>query len=215
MNSVTAGHFIVLEGIDGAGTTTHTGKLGSALKAHGIAVHKTHEPSGGPIGVLLRQILTKRVVGPGGAPSWDTMGLLFAADRLDHLRNEVMPRLEEGVTVLSDRYDHSTVAYQTVASRGAAGALDWLKDLNRFARRPDLTIVLDVPPTVAKERRRARAGDQDLYEDDAMQRELAGFYREIDQHFPGEKIVHVAADRALDDVAEDVVKHVLALREGA
>lgn len=212
MNIVTGGHFIVLEGIDGAGTTTHTGKLASALKALGIPVHKTHEPSGGPIGVLLRQILTRRVVSPSGRVSWDTMGLLFAADRLDHLRSEVEPRLADGVTVVSDRYDHSTVAYQSVASGGAQGALDWLKDLNRFARRPDLTIVLDVPPAVAKARRKARAGEEELYEDDAMQRELAGFYREIDPHFPGEKVVHIAADRTLDEVADEVLNHVLKLR---
>ena len=97
------GHFIVIEGIDGSGTTTHCctcSRIGSPPK--GLPVHITREPSDGPVGVLIRQILTGRVVVPGihgaHAPSWAMMATLFAADRLDHLEAEIVPNLNDGVS---------------------------------------------------------------------------------------------------------------------
>src|SRR5688572_15881873 len=112
------GSFIVLEGVDGAGTTTHTKILTETLRKRGLPVHPTREPSDGPIGVLLRQMLTGRVVVPGlhgpRPPSWTTMALLFAADRVDHVEAEILPNLMDGVSVISDRYVHSSVAYQSI-----------------------------------------------------------------------------------------------------
>src|SRR5512139_742195 len=116
------GLFIAIEGIDGAGTTTQAKLLFDGLRARGLPVHLTREPSDGPIGVLIRQILTGRVVVPGlqgpRAPDWATMALLFAADRLDHVEAEIAPNLADGVTVVSDRYDYSSVAYQSVTAGG-------------------------------------------------------------------------------------------------
>lgn len=101
------GLFIVLEGVDGAGTTTHTKLLAASLGARGLPVHTTREPSDGPIGVMIRQILTGRLVVPGmngpRPPTWKTMALLFAADRADHVEAEIEPNLRDGVTVISDR----------------------------------------------------------------------------------------------------------------
>ena len=91
------GHFIVIEGIDGSGTTTQCSILAERLVARGVPAHTTREPSDGPVGVLIRQILTGRVVVPGrdGArpPGWTTMATLFASDRLDHLEADVIPTL--------------------------------------------------------------------------------------------------------------------------
>lgn len=207
--------FIVIEGIDGAGTTTHSARLAKSLKRT-RRVHATREPSDGPIGVLLRQILTGRVVVPHPfgprTPSWQTMGLLFGADRMDHLDAEIRPALAQGFTVVSDRYDYSTVAYQSVSTGGVnASSIAWLREINVFADRPDLTLVLDVPAEVARERRLARAGGGEIYDDDALQRELGMFYREIEQHFPGENIVHVDANRPMEEVAADIMQHVEAL----
>ena len=204
--------FIVLEGIDGAGTTTHTGRLVATLLAKELSVHATREPSDGPIGVLLRQILTGRVVTqtPSGVPAWNTLGLLFGADRLDHLDAEILPKLQAGVSVICDRYDYSTVAYQSLSAKGEASAIGWLRQMNQFARRPDLTIVLDVPPEVARVRRMKRAGDEELFDDDELQSKLAGFYANIEQHFPGDNILHISADRELEAVAAEILA--LALR---
>jgi hypothetical protein len=109
------GRLIVLEGVDGSGTTTHTRLLCGHLRELDVPVHQTAQPSQGPIGGLLRQALTGRVVvsnAAGGArpPAWTTMALLFAADRMDHLESELEPNLSEGITVVCDRYDHSSVA---------------------------------------------------------------------------------------------------------
>ncbi len=210
------GLFIALEGVDGAGTTTHTKILSQALKARGLPVHTTREPSDGPIGSLLRQVLSGRVVVPGvsGArpPSWSTMALLFAADRLDHVEAEITPNLIDGVTVISDRYDHSSVAYQTITGGGGPEVMAWIKEINRFARRPDLTIVLDIPPEIAARRRLERMRGREIYDDDDLQRQLTAFYHEIETHFPNDRVVHVDADRDTEAVAADVMKHVKVLR---
>ncbi len=210
------GLFIVLEGIDGVGSTTHTRHLAEGLRARGLPVHTSREPSDGPIGVQIRQILTGRMVVPGlhgpRPPSWTTMALLFAADRMDHLESSIVPNLMDGVTVLSDRYYHSSVAYQSVTAGGDPGAVQWVKELNRHARRPDLTIVLDAPDEVSAKRRGARQSAREIFDDFDLQKKLAAFYRDIDSHFPGERIVHVSADRPVDEVAQDVMMHVKCLR---
>ncbi|MFW6067462.1 MAG: dTMP kinase [Myxococcota bacterium] len=212
------GQFIVIEGVDGAGTTTQTRLLVSALRKRGLPVRATCEPSDGPFGMMLRQILTGRVVVPGmsGArpPSWTTMALLFAADRLDHLEAEVVPNLMDGVTVVSDRYDHSSVAYQSVTGETEEGeeVVRWLKEINRHARRPDLTVVLDVPPEVAAKRRSERDRVQELYDDEEVQQRLAAFYVDIDRHFPEDRIVHVDATKDVEAVAADVMRAVRELR---
>jgi dTMP kinase len=206
------GRLIVLEGVDGAGTTTHTRLLAKSLRERKLPVHATQEPSNGPIGSLLRQTLTGRVVGGGaggasGPPAWNAMALMFAADRLDHLDTEIMPNLREGLTVLCDRYDHSSVVYQSITAGGGADTVAWIRALNRFARRPDLTLVLDVPPEVAAERRKIRRGS-DIFDEDAFQRGINGLYRELERFFPDDRIEHVNADRAVEVVAADILTRV-------
>jgi dTMP kinase len=206
------GLFIVLEGIDGAGTTTHTRRLADTLRARGLPVHTTREPSDGPVGVQIRQILTGRLVVPGmngpRPPSWSTMALLFAADRMDHVEASIVPNLMDGVTVLSDRYYHSSVAYQSITGGGEPETIAWVKEINRHARRPDLTIVLDVPDEVAAKRRASRSAGREIFDDLGLQVQLAAFYRRLPEHFPGERIVIVSADGPLEDVAQQVLAHV-------
>ena len=196
------GCLIVLEGVDGAGTTTHTRLLAKNLRERKVPVHATQEPSDGPIGSLLRQTLSGRMVTgglgqAGGPPSWNAMALMFAADRLDHLDHEIAPNLREGLTVLCDRYDHSSVVYQSIGAGGAADAVAWIKQINRFARRPDLTLVLDVPPEVAAERRKIRRGT-DIFDDEEFQRGINALYRGLERFFPEERIVHVDAHRPVE-----------------
>jgi len=201
------GLFVVLEGVDGAGTTTHTKRLVSSLKGSDIPVHLSQEPSGGPLGALLRQALSGRLISKSrvgdGPPAWNTMALLFAADRLDHLDVELLPNLREGVTIVCDRYYHSSVAYQSLTG-GGAKVIDWIRELNRYARRPDLTIVLDVPAKVAAERRRERHGSEDIYDDEGLQAQLGDFYARLEQHFPQERVVHVDADGPVEQVADAI-----------
>lgn len=209
------GLFLVLEGVDGAGTTTHTKILADALRARGLPVRTTREPSDGPVGVQIRQVLTGRLVVPGMSggrpPSWSTMALLFAADRMDHVEATVVPNLLDGVTVISDRYYYSSVAYQSITGGGEPDTITWVKEINRHARRPDLCIVLDIPEGVAAKRRASRGG-REIFDDGELQAQLATFYTKIDDHFAKDKIVHVDADRDVEAVAADIMKHVRAAR---
>lgn len=190
---------IVLEGLDGAGTTTQARRLVSWLGREGRPAHLTREPSDGPIGRLLREMLTGGHGLPGAEPlDQRTFSLLFAADRMDHVQREVSPALARGEVVVSDRWYHSSLAYQGTGAERA-----WIRDLNRFARRPDLTILLRVRPEVAAERRLAAGRSQELFEDLAMQRRVAIGYDEVlaDCRDAGERVVILDGEAGLDEVA--------------
>jgi dTMP kinase len=203
MSDARSGRFVVLEGIDGAGTTTQVARLAERLRKDGGApVRATREPSDGPIGSLVRQVLTGRIVAPEGrAPGWATMALLFAADRMDHVESEIEPFLAKGGVIISDRYDASSLAYQSVSSgSGGDQAVEWIRSLNVQAMRPDLTIVLDLGADLAAERRGSRGEAAQLYEQNEVQHALAVFYRELAKHMPDDRIVVVDAAGTVDEV---------------
>jgi dTMP kinase len=204
-----SGRFIVVEGIDGAGTTTMVEELVKHERAARRAVHRTCQPSTGPIGAMIRQFLSRRLIVPTefgpSPPGWATMALLFASDRLDHLEAEVLPLLRDGVTVICDRYDLSSLAYQSVTSSAenqadAARVVQWIREINRHARRPDLTIILDVDPERAAQRRRQRGGGRDLYEDPELQVRLADAYAHAERLLPNDRLVHVDGNRSVEEV---------------
>jgi dTMP kinase len=168
--------FVALEGIDGSGTTTQLELLVRHLDAGlGRRAHGTREPSTGPVGRLLRELLLGQHALPDGAPAdGHAMALLFAADRRDHLRREIEPRLAAGVDVVTDRYLMSSLAYQAEeADRG------WVAGLARAVRPADLTILLDVPVDVAAGRRRAAGRVVERYDDDGVQARVAENYRRL------------------------------------
>ena len=134
------------------------------------------------------------------------MALLFAADRMDHVESEIEPFLAGGGTILSDRYDASSLAYQSVVSgRAGADTVEWIRALNRHALRPDLTIALDVTPEVAAARREARGEPAQLYEQNEVQRALAVFYKDLEKHMRGDRVVVIPADGSIDDVHSRVL----------
>ena len=161
------------------------------------------------MGALLRQALSRRVVSTGFGGTrpldWQTMALLFAADRVDHLENQIVPNLRDGVTVVCDRYDYSSVAYQSLTSGRGDEVVPWIRDLNRYAVRPDLTIVLDASFAVAQARRDAR-GNVEIFDADTLQKDLGAFYANLQQHFPDDRIAHVNADGDMASVAKAVLE---------
>ncbi|HEY8212322.1 MAG TPA: dTMP kinase [Myxococcaceae bacterium] len=194
------GLFVVLEGIDGAGTTTQAERLSAALRAEGRRVLTTREPSDGPLGTLLRQALAGRLVLPGGAGALapETLALLFAADRTDHLAAQVRPALEAGAVVICDRYVLSSLAYQ-----GAQLPPRWVEAINAFAEPPDLTLFLEVDPEVASKRRAARGGDAELFEDDRVQAKVAREYlRAIRRRARTDRVVRIAGGSTVEQVTE-------------
>ncbi len=199
------GALIVLEGIDGAGTTTQAQRLARSLDGRGVATHLTREPSDGPVGRLLREILAGRHA-PTDAT---TLSLLFAADRADHIQREVEPALVAGRVVVSDRWYHSSLAYQ-----GAGEERAWIAELNRRARRPDLTIFLRVAPEVAAERRAASRRPDELFDALALQRQIALGYGEVMAELAGsERIEIVDGEQPVERVAELCLAMVLAALE--
>ena len=127
--------FIVLEGIDGSGTTTHTKLLGEFLKKKGFKVHLTREPSSSMIGKLLKEALLDDTIPP------ETDALLFAADRTLHYKMEIKKKLNESFIVISDRYLESSIVYQSCQSNDIS--VDWIEEINKFVGYPDITIILD------------------------------------------------------------------------
>jgi dTMP kinase len=207
------GVFIVVEGVDGCGSTTHSRLLVKALKATGRETILTCEPTTGPVGGLIRQILQRRLfvadaTGPRGF-GWTTMALLFAADRLDHLDSLVLPALRDGAVVVSDRYDLSSLAYQSATAPEAHSAIPWIRELNSRAVRPDVTIVINVPPEVAEERRRGRGGVEEMFEHRALQERLVTIYEHSETLVPGDRVVHVSGVGTLEEVGERVLTAVL------
>lgn len=212
------GVFVVVEGIDGSGSTTHTKLLGKALRQRGLKVLETCEPSPGPIGSLIRQVLSRRLFVPDAtgprAFAWSTMALLFAADRMDHLDSTIVPALREGIVVVSDRYDLSSLAYQSVTAPTGDKVVPWIRELNAAALRPDITVVIDVAVEVAEERRRSRGGMEEIFESRELQARLCEVYRHAESLVPHDRVAHVTGEGAVSDVAAAVLNAVLAVDPG-
>jgi dTMP kinase len=153
------GKFIVLEGIDGAGKSTHIDFIAATLRsAHGVEVVITREPGGTPLAEKIRQLVLHEPM------DVQTEVLLVAAARRDHVRQLISPALERGDWVLCDRFVDSTRAYQ-----GGGGGLDlgWIDEVNRAACgsvEPDRVILFDLPAHIAAQRRGGRGGQEDRFE---------------------------------------------------
>jgi dTMP kinase len=192
--------FIVLEGIDGAGTTTQAERLGEYLRARGVPVLVTREPSTGPVGVTIRELLKEGVA----HVDQRAMALLFAADRLDHLKREILPALAAGQHVICDRYVLSSYVYQ---SRFVASDFVWA--INDKAHPADLTLLLDVPAEVAQARRKARGGNEEMYEELQLQKHFVSLYRAVPPgHAQREHLVVLDGTPPPDQVFAAILKQV-------
>jgi len=206
------GLFVIFEGIDGSGTTTQVRAVVERLQGMGYAARGTCEPSAGPIGAFIRQILTRSVRLETGAPAafdFRAMALLFAADRLDHVEREVLPALAEGQIVISDRYLLSSLAYQSATAEDGEMAVSFVRAVNQGARTPDLQIVFDVDADVARERRVARGGEAELYERDELQRRLASLYKNPEPLGPEGTLVHVDAHLPISELTESLIERIV------
>ncbi len=182
---VTKGAFIVLEGLDGSGKSTQAKILAAKLKRSHAAVY-TAEPSHEKIGVFIRN----RILYGEIRPPTSVEALLFAADRIEHIQNEVQPLLNEGCLVVSDRYVYSSLAYQ-----GSAGlSLEWIQAVNFYSLKPDLALFVDVAPETVLARLKRKKSVMETLETQRKVREVylkyvkAGDLKRIDGEKPKKEV---------------------------
>jgi dTMP kinase len=189
------GAFIVIEGLDGSGKTTQAKILATTLKKSQTAVY-TAEPSRGKIGKFIRN----RILYSDARPPTSVEALLFAADRIDHIRNEVVPALERDQLVVSDRYVYSSLAYQ-----GSAGLdLKWIEAVNEHALKPDLAILIDVDPeTVLSRLRRKKSVMENL----ETQKKVRQIYL---QYVAKGDLIRIDGNKPKKNVADQVLAMVTA-----
>ncbi|MFT6537014.1 MAG: dTMP kinase [Loktanella salsilacus] len=156
-----APRFITFEGIDGSGKSTQARLLADALRADGTDVVLTREPGGSPGAEEIRNLLLT-----GDTDRWSAMTeiLLFTAARRDHLEKTVLPALNAGKIVISDRFADSTRVYQGATRGDLRPTVDALHKLT-IGREPDLTFIIDMDPAIALRRGLARSSGEDRFED--------------------------------------------------
>ncbi len=189
--------FIVIEGIDGAGTTTQMKILAENLRARGYRCVTTAEPTLGPIGKLIRSILSgERCVAPS------TVAYLFASDRNEHLfgSNGIVEQVESGSIVISDRYALSSLAYQ-----GLTCGEELPLRLNGSFPAPGLTLLFDIDPEIAIARIKRRP-QKEIYETLEFQKHVSNMYRTMADKLQsqGWNIVHIEANADIDTVRREV-----------
>lgn len=202
----TTGRFIAIEGVDGAGKGVQSRLLRDELEGSGVDVLLTREPGGSPGAEEIRNLLVH-----GSADRWDAMTelLLIYAARRDHLAKTIMPALQQGRWVISDRFADSSRAFQGIA--GGLG-LDTVEAVHAqvvgsFA--PDLTIVLDLDPEQSLARTVARGGREDRFEKKGLeyQQQVRSAFLQLARRSPRTHVL-IDAGRTVSEVAHDVLRAV-------
>jgi len=197
--------FIALEGIDGSGKSTQSKRLAENLTAMGHKVYTTFEPTDSRIGVMIRDIFSHRMEG-----DHRVIAALFVADRLNHLLNSqdgILKKLNEGYTVITDRYYFSSYAYHS-----AHMDMDWVIKANALSAellRPDLNIYIDITPEVSMERINKGRTSVEMYETLENLTVVSQKYQQAFELLSDvEKIVNIDGDRHQDEIAADI-KHLV------
>ena len=190
------GVFICIEGLDGSGKTTQAVLLTERLYKSHNAIYTT-EPSHGKTGTFIRECcLYEKKRLPTAAEA-----LVFAADRIEHVENEIKPALAEGKLVICDRYIYSSLAYQ-----GSAGlSLDWIKTINSHALQPDFGIFIDVSPERVLERLQRKKSVMETLETQQKVREI--YLKFVEK---GE-LIKIDGGKPKDVVADALYSKVLSL----
>ena len=192
--------FIAFEGIDGSGKSTQVKLLSEKLKKEGFNIYTTFEPTDSPIGSLIKNIFKHRI-----EADHKTIAGLYVADRLDHLLNKtngILKKMDEGYTVITDRYYFSSYAYQ-----GTHMSLDWVIQANSLSAellRPDLTVFIDIPPDVAMQRLSGDRNVIELYESlENLNNVREKYFESFDKLKHEEKIFVIDGNRPVETIFND------------
>lgn len=199
------GMFITLEGMDGAGKSTHIPAIVDLLQARGKEVLVTREPGGTELGERLRELLLHETMQP------ETEALLMFAARRQHLVQLILPALARGTWVLSDRFTDASFAYQ---GEGRGVAVDKLRFLERWVQgdfQPDLTLLFDLPVSLSMERLACvRTPDRFECEDTAFFERIRCGYLQRAAEFP-ERFRVIDASKSLEEVNVEVKKYIISI----
>ncbi|MEL7020601.1 MAG: dTMP kinase [Bacteroidota bacterium] len=195
------GKFIVLEGVDGSGKSTQSAILRQRIQDAGHRVHATFEPTNGPIGSVLRNILTHRI-----EADEKTIAALFLADRLDHIQNKqngLLHQLNQGIHVVCDRYYFSSYAYHSTHID-----MEWVIQSNALCAellRPDLNIYIDIQPQTSMERIAQGRTSKDLFENlERITKVHAGYSTAFERLQNEEHIIKLDGEREVAAIADDI-----------
>ena len=196
------GRFIVFEGLDGSGKSTALEGLVLKMKRQAPEknIYITREPSDGEIGRLIRRALTHEIV-----LDPKTFTLLFAADRYEHIRGEVIPALERGEDVFCDRYYYSNLAYQ-----GDVASMEQILNFNSLAReliRPDLVFYVDTPAEICMDRIHRGRSQEELFEQLDKLRNVERLYKQVFEALKEEEnIVILDGARTPDEIIAEMMQ---------
>ena len=198
------GTFISLEGVDGSGKSTQASMLAEALRGRGHEVIHVREPGGTPLGEDVRDI----VLGPDAMSPW-AEAFLFAAARAQLVADVIEPAIAAGTWVVADRFIDSSLAYQGAARGLGITEVAAINAHGIGGSMPDLTIILDIPPGAAVDRRAGRGSvDRIEGEGEALQESVAEGYREVARTYP-DRVHLISAAGTLEDVHARVMAAVV------
>lgn len=190
------GLFIAFEGIDGSGSSTQADLLVSSMKNYGLHAFYTKEPTNNLIGGLIRAALTK---------SWEAspecLQLLYTADRAHHLQREIIPALEQGKAVVTDRYLFSTIAF-------GSPELDskWLFDINARFILPDITFYIRVPVRECMKRIKNDRNEFELFEEEKKLRKVLSVYDKLAKE--NYHIITINGEKSITQIKAEILLHV-------
>jgi dTMP kinase len=197
--------FIAFEGLDGSGKSTHVRLLAEELKGQGLKIYTTAEPTSSRIGQIIKDIFKHKM-----EADHRTIAALYAADRLDHITNKtdgILKKIEEGYTVITDRYYFSSYAYH-----GTHMDINWVINANSLSAdllRPDLNIYIDVTPEESMKRLNKSRDAIQLYESIENLKKVKEKYFEAFQLLGGkEKISIIDGNRSEKEISNDIWKEV-------
>ena len=212
MSNSNKGIFIVFEGIDGSGKSTQIKLLHNRLKNDDHRVYSTFEPTDGPIGLLIRQMLTGEV-----ETDQRTIASLFAADRTDHLvnqKNGIKTKVDGGEIVLCDRYYFSSYAYHAQHIE-----MDWVINanaLNSDILRPDVTLFIDVDPRTCFDRLKSSRTQLEMYEKiDIMEKVREHYFEAFEKLKSRESILVVDGNSSAEKVEQRIWESVNKMFNGS
>ncbi|MEM9925758.1 MAG: dTMP kinase [Cyanobacteria bacterium P01_D01_bin.50] len=197
------GKLVVFEGVEGCGKTTQMQLCGEWLQSRGVSALTTREPGGTQLGLNLRDLLLEN--SKNQAITATTELLLYAADRSQHVEQELLPNLKSGKIILCDRYIDSTIAYQGYGRNLDMNLINQLNSIATLGLKSDLTLWLDLDVELGMARKRKNGDIADRIEQEKIEfhRRVQKGYKELQRTYP-QRIMQIEANLNKEEVQKQI-----------